>query len=572
VNIQLPKDYCESILISQFPADQLALLVDEFAKNHFTTEIHDDPAVARQAVLNKNYALVLLYIQQMDSSLFDIMFELAMLPDGMRTTVIVVAPHENEFLIGRCYAYGASAVFTKNFSDRKSTSQLLSLLALSLDLDVRAEVSTEYCVAFDQFINSKFQNVTLSNRQALIVNLLIRTAREQPFTVHYHELPHSLSQSNHLALQSTLEQIIGSEKSCTTDASLTSDTFVVFCGSIGLVIVANQFSCNSDCVKRLIGRLYTNFGWTLPAHVLLGSASSTIFPSNLNLVTQARLDVRSTGVFTRAMANPTSRVGLGRLRLRERELLSRMGTAVSESKLSMFYQAKFELDTRRAIGFEALVRWFDPDLGWISPAEFIPLAEERNFISLIDRWVFNAVFKQVEAWISAGELPLFQHVAINVSLSHVGQPDFLAYVKSLVKQYPSVDLRTIQFELTETARFSSRSTLVKNIKSLSKMGFKIVLDDFGLGYATFELLELLEVDGLKLDRSFIQEIETSLPKQNLIRSLKAFAAEMGLPIVFEGVETQAQCEILSSLNCKFGQGYLVSKPSPPDQVIKKFSQ
>ncbi|MGX5172704.1 EAL domain-containing protein [Aliikangiella sp. IMCC44653] len=233
--------------------------------------------------------------------------------------------------------------------------------------------------------------------------------------------------------------------------------------------------------------------------------------------------------------------------------------ALELDEMTVFYQPKVNQLTGMVIGFEALLRWQCKKQGWISPEEFIPEAENNGQIVPIGLWVLEQACDQINAWESAYKLPDDFRVSINVSPVQLMQSSFESDFEAIVKQY-GVALTRIELEITESILIQNRRHCQSVIISLRGKGVSIALDDFGVGFSALSYLTKFPINILKIDRSFIVDIETSFQNQIVLRHVFALAEELKIKVVVEGVESQAQLDILRQLKGFFIQGYYFSKP------------
>ncbi|PID43149.1 MAG: GGDEF domain-containing response regulator [Proteobacteria bacterium] len=235
--------------------------------------------------------------------------------------------------------------------------------------------------------------------------------------------------------------------------------------------------------------------------------------------------------------------------------------ALSRNEFSLHYQPQMELRTGKISGLEALLRWYNPTLGQVSPLDFIPVAEDLGLIVEIGTWVLRTACAQVKIWEDQG---LFiPHIAVNVSIKQFCHPDFLATVKEVLSD-TGLDPRILEFEITETLFGENIINLEQIVQQLREMQISIAIDDFGTGYAGVSRFRRIQVDRLKIDRSFINEIESSISDQNLIRGIVSLAKCLDLDVISEGIETPVQMKFLRSIDCQHIQGYLYSKPLATD--------
>lgn len=241
---------------------------------------------------------------------------------------------------------------------------------------------------------------------------------------------------------------------------------------------------------------------------------------------------------------------------------SKLKHALINNEFSLYYQPKIDSFTHHVVGAEALLRWHDNELGFISPANFIPLAEELGLIVDIDIWVINAACKQIQIWQKNG---LFdKRISVNVSALHFTQGDLAQTVKNALSIW-QVDGRFLEIEITESSFIRSLEDAKKVLKALKKLGVSLSLDDFGTGYSALSYLARLPIDTLKIDASFIAKVPDEYGNSQIVKAIVAMAHSLELNLVAEGVEQAHQLAFLQELDCHAIQGYFFSKPLTAQQ-------
>lgn len=248
--------------------------------------------------------------------------------------------------------------------------------------------------------------------------------------------------------------------------------------------------------------------------------------------------------------------------LREQAITESMEAALTEGQFAVYLQPKYWLQDDTLAGAEALARWIHPELGFLAPAEFIPLFEKNGFITRLDRFVWEQTCKLLRAWREKGYPAL--PVSVNVSRADVYQEDLPETLSDLVKQY-GIEPGQLHLELTESAYTENPGQIITMVDELRRRGFVIEMDDFGSGYSSLNMLSQARFDILKLDMQFIQT-ETAKPgEMSLMRFVVKLAKWMNLSTVAEGVETRAQAERLREVGCDYAQGYFFSRPLPVEK-------
>jgi diguanylate cyclase (GGDEF)-like protein len=247
-------------------------------------------------------------------------------------------------------------------------------------------------------------------------------------------------------------------------------------------------------------------------------------------------------------------------------LHNRLLLALEREQFVLHYQPKVELRTRRIVGFEALIRWVEPDRGLVPPGEFIPLLEETGLIINVGRWALNRAIRDRQAWLAAGRRAL--PVAVNVSPVQLRQRGFVDEVRNALDNGAArMNAGGLVIEITESLFLEDLEGSIDKLKALKALGVGVSIDDFGTGYSSLRYIARLPVDSLKIDRSFVTNLNTNPNDMAIVSTVIALAHALDLRVVAEGVETDEQLKLLRLLKCDEIQGYLVSRPVPPDEAI-----
>jgi len=241
----------------------------------------------------------------------------------------------------------------------------------------------------------------------------------------------------------------------------------------------------------------------------------------------------------------------------------RLEEAIRNDRLTLVYQPKLDLHNAQLSGAEALLRWQDQELGWVSPAEFIPLAEERGLILMLGDLVLDKACRQLKAWRQVGR-PLDSRLAINISPAQMADPGFAQRAIAITEKAGGLP-NQIEFEITESAMMHEPELALFNAHVLCQAGYILSIDDFGTGYSSLARLHTFPVRKLKIDISFIRDMLSNPGHRTIITAVIGMATALGLETVAEGVETPAQAAQLRHLACNTAQGYLFSKPLAPDE-------
>lgn len=242
-------------------------------------------------------------------------------------------------------------------------------------------------------------------------------------------------------------------------------------------------------------------------------------------------------------------------------LIDRFKAALDNDALSYVYQPKIRLADGELQRVEALVRWHDDELGPVSPERFIPLAEEHGLIDPLTRWGLDNAFTQWRGWEAQG---INCELAFNISARSLEALDFPDIVEAKTSQH-GVPASRLVLELTEGAT----QTLINLMDTLTRFrikGIGLAIDDFGTGYSTLKLLRTLPFTELKIDRYFVRDSETSMDSRVIVEAMIGLAHSLGLSATAEGVENDAQLELMKALGCDLAQGYRIARPLPPEKL------
>ena len=250
---------------------------------------------------------------------------------------------------------------------------------------------------------------------------------------------------------------------------------------------------------------------------------------------------------------------------RQQNLESAIRQALERDEFVLHYQPKLDLRSGRIVGAEALIRWFQPRSGWVSPADFIPVAEDSGLIVPLTQWVLRQACEQAQAWRGMGLPPLC--MSVNVSPIDFRQRDFVDNLAAILKQSGLPPAR-LELEITESVLMQNVDETVDILQKIKAMGVRLALDDFGTGYSSLSYLRRFPIDVLKIDQSFVRGLNLNSQDAQLISAIIGMGKSLELNIIAEGVETVEQLNFLKTQQCEEGQGFLFSKAVPP----KDFAQ
>lgn len=251
------------------------------------------------------------------------------------------------------------------------------------------------------------------------------------------------------------------------------------------------------------------------------------------------------------------------------QMEARLRAAMAGGEFSLHYQPQIDLPSGRVSGCEALIRWYNAELGWVSPVSFIPLTEEIGLIVPIGEWVLRRACETAKGWLDAGIE--FGCVAVNISPQQFRQRNFPQRVENILRE-TGLPASCLELEITESTIMESAEITVAMLMRLKELGIMLAVDDFGTGYSSLAYLKRFPIDRLKIDRSFVTDLETDPSDAAIATAVIALAHSLGLTVVAEGVETQGQSDFLRQQGCDSVQGYFYCRPGPVDVATEFFRQ
>jgi EAL domain-containing protein (putative c-di-GMP-specific phosphodiesterase class I) len=244
-----------------------------------------------------------------------------------------------------------------------------------------------------------------------------------------------------------------------------------------------------------------------------------------------------------------------------RRVTQALREAIDNQRFELHYQVQASVQTGKATGYEVLLRWKDEDGRYISPADFIPVAEETGLILPIGEWVLRQACRQAAAW------PEPHKIAVNLSPVQLGHVDLPRLVQQVLQE-TGLDATRLELEITETAMISDMERTTHVLRQLKALGVTIAMDDFGTGYSSLSTLRAFPFDKIKLDRSFMTELDGAEPQsQAIIRAVLTIGESLSIPVLAEGVETAEQLAFLRAQGCNEVQGYLLGRPQPEADAL-----
>ena len=367
-----------------------------------------------------------------------------------------------------------------------------------------------------------------------------------------------------LLLQQVAQRLLSTVRLSDTVARIGGDEFVVVLEVLShdSLVAAAQ---TETIVEKILATLIQPY--QLGAHVYQGSVSigAALFngqQSSLeNLLKQADIamyQAKKAGRNTMRFFDPQMQFSVDAHAV----LVTALQQAIEQQQFQLYYQIQVD-SSNHPTGAETLIRWIHPELGCVPPSQFIPIAEESDRILTIGLWVLNTACAQIKAW-QQDELTRDLILAVNVSAKQFRQADFVAQVQA-VMQHHGINPGRLKLELTESMLAENVECIIANMNVLKETGIQFSLDDFGTGYSSLQYLKKLPLGQLKIDQSFVRDMDIDGRDNTIVRTIIAMAKSMEIQVIAEGVETEEQRQMLLLYGCHHYQGYLFSKPVPIEQ-------
>jgi len=362
-------------------------------------------------------------------------------------------------------------------------------------------------------------------------------------------------------LRKVVERLKASARRTDTVARLAGDEFV---------ILMEQLADISD-VAIVAGRLLQLMADPIELHghsvVTTVSIGSAIYPTDdtamevlLGKADAAMYEAKAAGRNGHRAYSPETVMYNPQKMLLENDLR----LAIERGELVLHFQPQVGLVDRQIPGVEALVRWQHPERGLVPPGHFIPIAEESGLIVPLGEWVVHAACRQIKAWQDSGVQPL--RVSVNISALQFHQRTFPEFLKRCLTEY-NINPRFIELELTESALMHNVDDVLHTLKEIKSLGFSLAIDDFGTGFSSLSYLRRFPIDRLKIDQSFVRDIEKTPVNASIAKAIISLANSLSLDIIAEGIENPSEKNALEHMGCAEGQGYLFAKPLTADELV-----
>ena len=347
-------------------------------------------------------------------------------------------------------------------------------------------------------------------------------------------------------------------------ARLGGDEFVMVCEELGAAQEAEAIAERLQLAFSLPFFVTDDLELAVTTSIGIAMADGQATPATLLREADAAMyRAKAEGRARSATFDPSMRAAL----VRKAETERRLRSALDQHEYVLHYQPVVSVTDGEVMGVEALIRWHDPQRGWVAPGEFVPLLEESGLIVPVGTWVLSEACRQARSWCDVRpEQPL--SVAVNVSTRQLTQPGFAELVTGVLEE-TGLDPTLLCLEITEAALMEDVVSAWHSLRQVKALGVRLAIDDFGTGYSSLSFVKSFALDILKIDQSFVRGLSESPEDAAIAAAVCSMAQALGLETVAEGVETPRQLDILRSLGCDLAQGYYFTRPQPPE-VIDEF--
>ncbi len=366
--------------------------------------------------------------------------------------------------------------------------------------------------------------------------------------------------SGDLLLQKVAERLVGCVRKCDTVARLSGDEFAV---------MLTNFSNDADVIhvsRKVLSIFEQPFDLEGPEVYVTASIGVSIYPNDGDTVDELVTHAGAAMHHVKEHGRNAYRLytdDLDATAFEHLVLENSLRRALEREEFVLFYQPQIDLGSGRVVGVEALIRWKHPDLGMVSPAQFIPLLEETGLILSVGQWVLQTACRQAKQWRDEGLGPI--RMAINLSPRQIDQSNLVEQVAEAL-ELSGLDPRSLDLEITESCLMGDVERSTRMLHELRQMDVNISIDDFGTGYSSLNYLTRFPIDTLKIDRSFVKDVTEDADDASLAKAIISMGHSLKLKVLAEGVETPEQLEFLRQYGCDEVQGFLFSMPLPADEV------
>lgn len=348
-------------------------------------------------------------------------------------------------------------------------------------------------------------------------------------------------------------------------ARLGGDQFAVF-----LTGLSGQNLVEATC-NQLLQALAQPYHVDEHTLFLTASAGASLYPQQAQDAHTLLINAETALHHAKPAGRGTVKVfdaGMNQQVARRLQIHNALHAALAQNALQLYYQPQVSVAMGTLVGFEALLRWHHPTLGWISPAEFIPIAEESGLINQIGAWAMRTAAQQAADWRTLGHHNF--RMAVNLSARQFVGHNLPELISAVLKE-TGLPPDMLELEITESLALHSVASTLATLQQCRALGVKLAMDDFGTGYSSLSYLKQYPLDSLKIDRTFVTNITQDAGDAAITRAIVAMAHSFGMSVIAEGVESEEQLDYLRALGCNEFQGYLFSRPVPAQQAVRCFS-
>ncbi|MFK7816371.1 MAG: EAL domain-containing protein, partial [Gammaproteobacteria bacterium] len=554
----------EKILIADDDRSMRVALQNVLVSDGYEIESVADGVEAVKRCENSMPGLILIDALMPNLNGFDACKKIRMLKGGKHVPILIVTALEDEKSIERAFESGATDFIPKPVHFAVMRQRVSRLLKAS-----RAEVHVRELAYNDSLTG-------LPNRTMFIdqMNKMIKKVRTQSqmlavlfldldrFKYVNDTLGHSVGD---MLLKQVAERILSCVRSADTVSRLGGDEFTLALDGIeDRGVVANI----ADKVCRKLGEPYFFGGKDI---YVTASIGISIHPEDG--VNVGELMKRADTAMFKAKERGGSFLfyepEMEAVVTNKVEIEQDLRQSLDREELDVYYQPKYDLQTSKVMGIEALVRWNHPEKGLVGPNDFIPLAEETGLISELGLWVLITSCVQAKSWIDKGHTPI--PVSVNLSGRQLENEEIIEQVAHVLDQ-SGLSSQYLELEITESIIMKRPEEVILILQQLKKMGVKLSIDDFGTGYSSLNYLRKFPIDLLKIDKAFVRDIETNNEDRLIVKGIIALAKSLNLEVLAEGVETGEQQKLLEEEGCDYIQGYYIGKPMKAEGFEREFLQ
>lgn len=566
------------LIVDDNPTNVLLLKALLESSGYYNLASTTDPRTVLQHITENTTDLLILDIRMPFLNGFDVMALLRKQLGDASPPVVVMTAQIDEETRKKAFEYGALNFLTKPFDHDEVLKRINNILAIQY----RNKKSASQAQELQQLVDSRTEELRalslqepltgLPNRRALKQEMQKCLAKGELISVMFIVIDNVNVIANVHGYQ-VLEKLLCHISQLLKDCFNDSQHYLSSWGSYEFVLLS---TCNdpgsvfisAEKIADILQDIHTIDNLRLQLNGRVGLCDSrTEYKDVLDLIDFAAIALPNYKDQRRYRFYETKLRDVLRYK---QNIFTEIRSARFGAGLSLVYQPKVDFSSGQVKSAEALLR-FNSRLGQLSPADFIPLAEESGDILFIGDWVINQAISQLETWLEQGLIDEQFSVAVNVSTEQLMDGEFAQ--KLLVKlDKSSINNSMLQLEVTESSLMRDVDKATKQLKLLASRGVKTAIDDFGTGYSSLAYLSTLPVNLLKIDRIFISDIETNKNNLSLVETVLTMAKNFNCQVVAEGIETQTQSDILSALGCEFAQGYFFSRPVPPKEFLEYYQQ